>query len=47
MAAIGTAFLESLEQLVMIEGTITPATPNVAALPRKLRREMPEFFIID
>jgi hypothetical protein len=31
----------------MIEGTITPATPTVAALPRKLRLEIPEFFILD
>jgi len=46
MVAIGTAFLVSREQLVMIEGTITPATPNVAALPRKLRLEIPEFFIL-
>jgi hypothetical protein len=30
----------------MIEGTITPATPTVAALPRKLRLEILEFFIL-
>jgi hypothetical protein len=30
----------------MIEGTITPATPTVAALPRKLRLEIPEFFML-
>jgi hypothetical protein len=30
----------------MIEGTITPATPTVAALPKKFRLEILEFFIV-
>jgi hypothetical protein len=30
----------------MIEGTTTPATPTTAALPRKLRLEILEFFIL-
>jgi hypothetical protein len=29
-----------------MEGTITPAMPTVAAFPRKLRLEIPDFFIL-
>ncbi len=47
MVGTATTFFVSREQLVMIEGTITPATPTVAALPRKLRLEIPEFFMLD
>jgi hypothetical protein len=47
MVGTATVFLVSREQLVIIEGTITPATPTVAALPRKFRLEIPEFFILD
>jgi hypothetical protein len=42
-----TTFFVSLAQLVIIVGTTTPATPTVAALPRKLRLVMFDFFLLD
>jgi hypothetical protein len=46
MVGIATVFWVSREQLAMILGATTPATPTAAALPRKLRLERLEFFIL-
>jgi hypothetical protein len=45
MAGIAAAFFDVWEQLDSIDGAIKPKAPAVAALLRKLRLEMRDFFM--
>jgi hypothetical protein len=46
MAGAAAAFLEAREQPDSIDGTIKLKAPAVAVLPRKLRLEMRDFFMV-